>query len=67
MEVKYRGEKVDVVYETWGFYRPATQYDPPEYPEYEIIQVFYDGADILPILNEDDLAELYEELYSLLI
>jgi hypothetical protein len=64
MEVKYRGEKVEVEYDTYGSYSPATYDSPAEYPEFIINAVYYNDVDIMPILTESDLELITEELYD---
>ena len=54
---KYRGEIVEVEYETID--------DNPELnPEIVLHYVFYEGVDILPIMNQVDENELREEMYN---
>lgn len=54
---EYRGEIVEVIYETIN--------DDPEYRPYIILEyVFYCGTNILPIMNEADCIELKEEMYN---
>jgi hypothetical protein len=64
--LKYREAEVEIKYDTYGKYIPATQYDPPEYPDVEIYAVFYEGVDILPILSYKDQDEIYETLIDYL-
>lgn len=56
-EFKYRGEIVEVDYNTID--------DDPEYnPEIIINYVYYLDVDILPIMNQSDELELKEEMYD---
>ena len=56
-EFKYRGEVVEVDYNTID--------DDPEYnPEIIINYVYYLDVDILPIMNQSDELELKEEMYD---
>lgn len=54
---KYRGEIVNVNYET-------IDDDPELRPDIILHYVFYEGTDILPIMNEADCIELKEEMYD---
>lgn len=54
---KYRGEIVDVEYETIND-------DPELRPDIVLDSVYYNGTDILPIMNEADCIELKEEMYD---
>ena len=54
---KYRGEIVEVSYET-------IDDDPELRPEIVLDSVYYNGTDILPIMNEVDCIELKEEMYN---
>lgn len=54
---KYRGEIVEVSYET-------IDDDPELRPDIILHYVFYEGTDILPIMNEADCIELKEEMYN---
>lgn len=54
---EYRGEIVEVIYETIN--------DDPEYnPKIILKYVYYKGTDILYIMNEADCIELKEEMYN---
>jgi len=64
--LKYREAELEIKYDTYGKYIPATQYDPPEYPDIEIYAVFYEGVDILPILSYIDQDEINELLIDYL-
>ena len=66
MEIKYRGEKVVIEYNTYGHYSPATYNDPAEYPDHTIEAVYYKDVDILPILSYDDQEEINELLIDYL-
>jgi hypothetical protein len=60
--LNYRDVEVEIKYDTYGKYIPATWSDPAEYPDVEIFAVFYKGVDILPILSYEDQDEIYELL-----
>lgn len=62
--IKYRGESIEVEYSEYGSYQPSTHWQPAEYPEYVIDDVFYQGVSILNILNENDLEEISESLIA---
>jgi hypothetical protein len=64
--LKYKEAEVEVKYDTYGKYVPATWCDPPEYPDIEIHAVFYKGVDILPILSYEDQDEIYDSLIEYL-
>lgn len=64
--LKYKEVEVEVKYDTYGKYIPATWCDPPEYPDIEIYGVFYKDVDILPILSYVDQDEIYESLIEYL-
>jgi hypothetical protein len=61
-QLKYRFENIEVQYNTYGHYSPATHYEPPEYPEHVFEAIYYKEVDILPILSEKDQEEIYELL-----
>ena len=61
-QLKYRGEKIEVEYNTVGDYVAATNDNPAEYPDTFIDAVYYGDVDILPILNEYAIDEIYELL-----
>jgi hypothetical protein len=54
---KYRGEIVNVYYKT-------IDDDPELRPEIVLNSVYYNGTDILSIMNEVDCIELKEEMYD---
>ena len=60
--IKYREEEVEVEYNLYGTYIPATRECPEEYPDFEIDAVYYNGVDILPILSYEDQEEIDELL-----
>jgi hypothetical protein len=60
--LKYRGEEIEVEYNTVGTYIMATYDNPAEYPDTIIDAVYYNEVDILPILSERDQDEIYELL-----
>lgn len=62
MRLQFRGEEIEVVYETYGEYMPPTRENPAEYPDIFITEVMYKGVDINPILGDGDVEEIYELL-----
>jgi hypothetical protein len=60
--LKYRGEEIEIEYNTVGDYVMATYDNPPEYPDTFIEAVYYGDVNILPILSERDQDEIYELL-----
>lgn len=64
MKVKYRGDEVEVTYETYGFYSPATRFQPAEYPDIFIEDVEYQGVSIFKILSDNDIEEILESLIA---
>ena len=64
MIVKYRGDEVEVTYETYGSYLPATRWQPEEHPEYYITDVEYQGVSIFNILSDNDIEEILESLIA---
>lgn len=54
---KYRGKIVNVDYKT-------IDDDPELRPDVVLDSVYYNGIDILPIMNEADCIELKEEMYN---
>ena len=64
MTLKYREAEIEIKYDIYGEYIPATWCDPSEYPDIELRGVFYKDVDILPILSYEDQDEIYELLIS---
>lgn len=62
MKLQFRGEEIEVVYETYGEYMPPTRENPAEYPDIFITEILYKGIDINPILGDGDVEEVYELL-----
>lgn len=62
--VTYRSEVVEVDFCVEGEYRSQTHWQPAEYPDYIIEDVFYNGTSIFNILNEDDLEEIHDKLIA---
>lgn len=60
--LKYKGEEIDVEYDTVGDYVPATYDQPAEWPETIINAVYYNDVDIYSILHHEDLDYVYELL-----
>lgn len=56
-DFKYRWQVVSVDYET-------IDDDPELRPDIVLDCVYYNGIDILPIMNEADCIELKEEIYN---
>lgn len=66
-EVKYNDVMLDLKFTEYGKYTPATMDDPAEFPEFEIVEVLANDLNILPILLEsqmDDLYNLLKENYA---
>lgn len=64
MIVKYRGEKLDIEYDVIGDYRMATYENPAEYPDIIITAINYKDVDIMPILSEEEIDLIYEEVFE---
>ena len=64
MRVKYRGDEVEVTYESYGTYYPATRCRPAEYPDIYINDVEYQGVSIYNILSDNDIEEILESLIA---
>lgn len=64
MIVKYRGEEIDVEYDVIGDYRMATYENPAEHPDIVITAINYKDVDIMPILSEEEIDLIYEEVYE---
>ena len=64
--LKYRGEEIEVEYNTVGDYIAATYDSPPEYPDTFIDAIYYNEVDILPILSERDQDEIHNLLLDYL-
>jgi len=62
MNLQFRGEEIEVTYETYGEYMPPTRENPAEYPDVYITEVMYKGVDIMPILGDADIDWIYELL-----
>ena len=62
MRLQFRGEEIEVVYETYGEYMPPTRENPAEYPDVYITEVLYKDIDIMPILGDADIDWIYELL-----
>lgn len=62
MKLQFRGEEIEVVYDTYGEYIPPTRENPAEYPDIFITEILYKGIDINPILGDGDVEEVYELL-----
>ena len=64
--IKYREEEVEVEYNLYGTYIPATREYPEEYPDAIVEAVYYNGVNILPILSYEDQEEISENLIEYL-
>jgi hypothetical protein len=62
MRLQFRGEDIEVVYDTYGEYMPPTRDNPAEYPDVHITEVLYKDIDIMPIFTESDMNLIYETL-----
>ena len=51
--IDYHGTEITVEYEVSGKYYPATREQPEEFPEIEIIAIWYNGIDVLELLEFD--------------
>lgn len=58
-EVIYLGVKLDVQYKINGRYIPATLEDPAEYPEVDIQGVLVGDIDIIDILTDNQIDDIY--------
>lgn len=62
MKLEFRGEEIEVVYDSYGQYIAPTRKNPAEYPDVFITEVIYKDVDIQPILTDVDMEEVYELL-----
>lgn len=62
MKLQFRGEEIEVMYDSYGQYIAPTRVNPAEYPDVFITDVLYKGIDINPILTDVDMEEVYELL-----
>jgi len=62
MNLQFRGEEIEVIYDEYGQYIAPTRENPAEYPDVFITEVMYKGIDIMPILGDGDVEEIYELL-----
>lgn len=62
MNVKFRGEELEIEYDVYGHYSPATLEYPAEYPDVIINAVYYKGVDIYNILTESDIDDITNEI-----
>jgi hypothetical protein len=60
MNLKYRGESIEVDVKQYGKYISATRWQPEEHPDYELQAVYYKDIDIINILSETDIDEIME-------
>jgi hypothetical protein len=63
--VSYMGVDIDVHFDVEGYYMPATETDPAEYPLCVVRKLEINGTDVTRLLHdtraEDEIAELIEE------
>lgn len=64
MIVKYKGEEIDVEYDVICDYIPGTWDSPAENPDIIITSINYKDVDIMPILSEEEIDLIYEEVYE---
>jgi hypothetical protein len=64
MIVNFRGEELDVEYDLIGDYRMATYDHPAENPDIIITSINYKGVDIMPILSEEEIDLIYEQVFE---
>ena len=62
MKLQFRGEEIEVMYDSYGQYIAPTRENPAEYPDVFITEVIYKDVDIQPILTDVDMEEVYELL-----
>lgn len=60
--VKYLGVELTINFTVDGKHIPATREQPEEFPEYEIHKVFVEDIDIMPILLEEQMDDIYNLL-----
>ena len=60
--VKYHGVELVLFYTVDGKFTPATRTNPAEYPEVEILRVMAGDWNIMPILLECQMDDIYELL-----
>jgi hypothetical protein len=60
--VNYQGVNFVLAFTVDGVYVPATHYEPAEYPEVEICEVLANDLDIMPVLLEIQIEQLYDLL-----
>ena len=61
-QINYKGVDVEIQYRIDGDYYPATNETPEEQPEIEIIRVLVEGIDIMPILLDIQIEEIYKQI-----
>lgn len=61
-EVSYNDVMLDLKFTEFGKYTPATMDYPAELPEFEIIEVLANDLNVLPILLESQMDDLYNLL-----
>ena len=67
MNVKFRGEELEIEYDVYGHYSPATYEYPAEYPEIIVNAIYYNGVDIYNVLDEDDIDTIANEVLEQII
>ena len=61
-EVNYNDVMLDLKFTEFGKYTPATMDDPAEFPEFKIIEVLANDLNVLPILLDSQMDDLYNLL-----
>jgi hypothetical protein len=60
MLITFRGEELEVEYNSIGDYIPSSCTSVGEYPEVEIDAIYFGVCNIMPILNIEELEEIKE-------
>lgn len=60
--VNYYGVDLTINFTVDGKYISATREQPEEFPEYEIHKVFVEDIDIMPLLLEEQMDDIYNLL-----
>jgi len=60
--INYYGVELVINFTIDGKYYPATREQPEEYPEIEIDKIFVEDTDIMPILLETQIEDIYNIL-----
>lgn len=62
--IVYQEIELWIKFSVEGAYYPATRESPEEVPEMEIIEVLAGDVDILPLLLESQIEDIYELLFD---